>query len=154
MGERKKILRKRSKNQHLKLEIVSFVRFEITSSFFHSLHSAVHSFIRSHVFCEFSCFRNAIDFFRSSARSLFRSFSTFSIRFHSLLDLVVQPFHPLHFDDRVAKNTQLQLSIHISFFCHNSFLFSISNLQNAFVFNRFCLRFYVKYVCMCVDSSE
>lgn len=75
----KKILRKRSKNQHLKLEIVSFVRFEITSSFFHSLHSAVHSFIRSHVFCEFSCFWNAIDFFRSSARSLCVSFVLFPL---------------------------------------------------------------------------
>lgn len=79
--------------------------------FFHSLHSAVHSFIRSHVFCEFSCFQNAIDFFSFACSLCFiRSFSTFSIRFHSLLYLVVQPFHPFHFDDRVAKNVQLQLS--------------------------------------------
>lgn len=59
--KKKKILRKRSKNQHLKLKIVSFSWFQ-RLIFFTSFSCAL---IRSHVFCEFSWFQNAIDFFSS-----------------------------------------------------------------------------------------
>lgn len=101
MEEEKKILRKRSKNQHLKLKIVSFSWFQ-RLIFFTSFSCAL---IRWHVFCEFSWFQNAIDFFSSSLLvfvCFIRSISTFSIRFHSLLYLVVQPFHPFCFDDRAT----------------------------------------------------
>lgn len=147
---KKKLLRKRSKNQHLKLEIVSMVWFFFCMVFFHSLHSAVHPFIRSPVFCvnsaAFKMLLISLRFF-SLARllSVFRSF----------LFYFLNPFRILccftwlcnHFI-RFALMTESS-SFTYSFFCHNSFLFSISNLQNAFVFNRFCLRFHVKYVCVC-----
>lgn len=71
-----------------------------------SLHSAVHSFDRMY-FVNSAGFKMLLIFFPLSVcvcvcECFIRSISTFSIRFHSLLYLVVQPFHPVCFDDRAT----------------------------------------------------
>lgn len=135
--QEEKEMGKRSRNQHLKLKIVSFLE-----SLFHTYTSFSCAFIRSHVFCEFSCFRNFIDFF--SLLWFVRSFSSFSVRFYSLLFSVMQPFHPFHFDDRGAKKCRIN-----SFFLRHTirfcFQFRISRMHSFsidFVFD-FALNMYV-----------
>lgn len=129
----------------------------ISKSIFHSFHSAVHFNNRSNrIFVNSAGFaKNAIEFGLSHLHSPNRPFSALPICVCAFFPVlcyffVVQSFHPFSLWWQWSKQKFYIYIRRVLFFFPSSatisFLFSISNLQNAFVFNRFCLRFRVKYV--------
>lgn len=121
-NEKKKILRKRFKNQHLKL------KFVMKSFFLHFSNSLCISI----VFCEFSWF---LFFFFTSFAPNFRSFFLYSFC------MLVQR---IRFFDEYRKNA-------IIVFCHDLLsVFNFDSGKMHLLFNRFWLGFRVKYVCVYV----